>query len=103
MTTLVLMLGARPSIARGVRRALAGARLDADTSFLFIQGLANSDKQFGDAHTVPKALALCQPPVVLPYRSLITVDECCPDEVPGSQLPPDCAQLVLSCCEKLNP
>jgi hypothetical protein len=84
------------------RRSLTEGSLRAAAFFRFIQPLPNGDQQLGDARRVMKALALGEPPVVLPYRPLITVDERCPDEAPGGQLPPDRAQLGLCRQQKLH-
>jgi hypothetical protein len=60
---------------------------------MFVQALADGDEQFGDEHTVMKALTFPQPPVGLADLPLITVPERFPDDAPEGQLPSACAQL----------
>ena len=73
-----------------------------DRPSVFLQALANRYQQLSDSHTVLKALTFRQPPVVLPYRPLITVHERCSDSAPEGQLPPDCAQFFLCSIQKLH-
>src|ERR1700685_1506751 len=73
MATLGRLPGTGLFIAPGVRRAPARAGLG--VSFLFNQAQAHGAKKLGAARSFTNSLALCEPPVVLPYRPLVTVHE----------------------------